>query len=426
MSKNSFRNKGKIIFEANKDMDPRELSIKDFSYDLPEDRIAKYPLAERDSAKLMIYRNGQISQDLFLHIDRYIPRHSLVLFNNTRVIHARLILLNSKGEKVEIFCLEPEENISDMSVAMSKTGSTRWNCLLGRANKWREKILEFRHSEFILRTEIISRSSDAFIIEFVWSPGQFSFAEILEKTGQVPIPPYLRRHSEEVDETRYQTVYAREEGSVAAPTAGFHFTEKIFESLKANHVLTDEVTLHVSASTFKPVKSDTMAGHVMHGELMLVKKNTIEKLLNSSGHPVIAAGTTALRTIESLYWMGLKAGLNPGSSMEDLETKQWDPYGQFPEISSEKALESLLHWMERNDLERLNCSTRILIAPPYRLKTAQALITNFHQPNSTLLLLVAAVAGADCKRIYAYALQHNFRFLSYGDGSLIFANAGKF
>jgi S-adenosylmethionine:tRNA ribosyltransferase-isomerase len=406
-------------------MHPKELQIKDFTYNLPEDRIAKYPLAERDLSKLLIYREGKIQEDIYRNIAEYIPTHSLLVFNNTKVIHARLFFHNAAGAKIEIFCLEPAEEKADMASVMSKTNSVRWNCMIGRASKWKEKVLTHTTESFTLSAEIVERTSDAFVVEFAWSSAELSFAEILDRTGMMPIPPYLRRESEEIDLSRYQTLYAKHEGSVAAPTAGLHFTETIFEKLKVKNISIEEVTLHVGAGTFKPVKSETMQEHEMHAEVIDVRLETLEHLAAKTSEvspgSIIAVGTTSLRTIESLYWMGLKAKLNPAASIDDLEIKQWDPYNPSYEIvESARALQALITWLKKNDLKSLVCRTQIMIAPSYKLKIASALITNFHQPNSTLLLLVAAIVGDEWKSMYDYALENNFRFLSYGDGSLLF------
>lgn len=406
-------------------MHPRELQIKNFTYDLPENKIAKYPLAERDLSKLLVYRDGKIAEDVYRNIAEHIPENSLLIFNNTKVIHARLFFKSANGAKIEIFCLEPAEENMEFASVMSKQKSVRWHCMVGRASKWKEKILEHRTTEFTFKAEIIERTSDTFVVEFAWTPEQLSFAEILDKSGMMPIPPYLKRDSEEIDLKRYQTVYAKHEGSVAAPTAGLHFTEAIFEKLKAKNISKEEVTLHVGAGTFKPVKSETMNEHEMHAELIDVTSKTIQHLLDSLQQNIIAVGTTSLRTIESLYWMGVKAKQNPEISLQDLEIKQWDAYDQTSQVSKtcevSEILEALIFWMRKNEMERLICKTQIMIAPSYEFKIANALITNFHQPNSTLLLLVATVVGEDWKQIYNHALENDFRFLSYGDGSLLFA-----
>jgi len=406
-------------------MHPRHLQIKNFTYNLPEEKIAKYPLAERDLSKLLIYKNQKIEEDTYRNISHHIPANSLLIFNNTKVIHARLFFHTTTGAKIEIFCLEPAGENTDMASVMSKNKSVRWNCLVGRAARWKEKTLQHKTENFTLTAEIIERTTDAFVIEFTWSPEQLSFAEILDQTGMMPIPPYLKRESEELDLNRYQTLYAKHEGSVAAPTAGLHFTQTIFEELKSKNISKGEVTLHVGAGTFKPVKSETMHEHQMHAEVIDVTAETIQQILASLQHNIIAVGTTSLRTIESLYWMGVKAKLNTESSLEDLEIKQWDVYDQTCQVSEtwqvSEIIAALIIWMNKNDLQRLICKTQIMIAPPYQLKIAKAIITNFHQPNSTLLLLVAAVVGDEWRKIYNHALENNFRFLSYGDGSLLFA-----
>jgi S-adenosylmethionine:tRNA ribosyltransferase-isomerase len=308
-----------------------------------------------------------------------------------------------------------------MASVMSRKKSVRWNCLVGRVAKWKEKTLQHKTENFTLTAEIIERTIDAFVVEFNWSPEQLTFAEILDQTGMMPIPPYLKRESEELDLKRYQTLYAKHEGSVAAPTAGLHFTQTIFEELKSKNISRAEVTLHVGAGTFKPVKSETMHEHQMHAEVIDVTRQTIQQIFDSLQHNIIAVGTTSLRTIESLYWMGLKAKLNAKSSLDDLEIKQWEAYEFSHTETAVDSLQSLLNWMKKNDLQHLICKTQIMIAPPYQLKIANAIITNFHQPNSTLLLLVSAIVGEDWKDIYNHALENDFRFLSYGDGSLLFA-----
>ena len=417
-----------VYFRTN-NMHPKNLSISDFTYQLADERIAKYPLAERDLSKLLIYKDEVISEDIYRNIHGHIPSNSLLVFNNTKVIPARLFFKNATGAKIEIFCLDPAGENTDMASAMSQTQKTRWNCLIGRANKWKEKQLHFTASDFTLTAEIVEKKADSFVVEFTWQPENLSFAEILDKTGMMPIPPYLRRESEQLDQQRYQTVYALQKGSVAAPTAGLHFTEDVLGSLKNKNVQFTYVTLHVGAGTFKPVKAERMEGHEMHAELIDVDVATIRSLSDSLNQNIIAVGTTSLRTIESLFWMGQKAMLNPEASLPQLEIKQWDPYEiTFEQTSKEQALlalRALLQWMLKNKLNRLICKTQIMIAPGYKLRVADAIITNFHQPASTLLLLVAAVIGndkEDWKKIYDYALARHFRFLSYGDGSLLWAN----
>ncbi len=407
-------------------MHPKNLSIADFTYDLPDERIAKYPLAERDLSKLLIYKNETITEDIYRNIHQHIPQNSLLVFNNTRVIPARLLFKNATGAKIEIFCLDPAGENVDMALAMSQTGKARWNCLVGRVVKWKEKQLNLSGPDFTLTAEMVERTSDAFVIEFNWQPEHLTFAEILDKTGMMPIPPYLRRESEQVDQQRYQTVYAIQKGSVAAPTAGLHFTEAVMEKLKDRNIQSAYVTLHVGAGTFKPVKAEKMEGHEMHAELIDVDIPTIESIIRSPDENIISVGTTSTRTIESLFWMGLKAQRNPESSIHQLEIKQWDAYEMNTQAAGKEqtrqALQALVNWMHKNGLKRLLCKTQIMIAPGYTLRVADAIITNFHQPSSTLLLLVAAVIGndkEDWREIYNYAMEHEFRFLSYGDGSLL-------
>ena len=410
---------------------PKDLQIKDFTYELPAERIAHYPLAERDQSKLLVYRKGNITEDTYKNISSYIPAGSMLVFNNTRVIPARLFFKTATGAKVEVFCLEPAEQ-TDLVAVMSSRASVRWNCMIGRASKWKEKVLHHTTETFTLNAELVNRTSDAFVVEFTWQPATLTFAEILDKTGMMPIPPYLKRESEEIDLARYQTVYAKYEGSVAAPTAGLHFTDAVFNALQAKNISRAEVTLHVGAGTFKPVKSDTMQGHEMHAEVIDITLDTLQQIAAALANKnkgidnapqLIAVGTTSLRTIETLYWMGVKAKLNPGYNIDELEIKQWDVYEPALHINltASEAILALINWLHQHNMQRIVCKTQIMIAPSYQLKMATALVTNFHQPDSTLLLLVAAVVGDNWKAIYNYALQHNFRFLSYGDGSLLFA-----
>ena len=411
-------------------MDPKKLSIKDYSYHLPEERVAKYPLEQRDASKLLIYKNGNINEDIYLHLDAYLPTDSLLVFNNTKVVEARLLFKKSTGSTIELFCLEPSDDYHDITSAMLQKGKVLWKCLVGGAKKWKTEVLEnqieYGNSSFILKAEKKQKLNDYFLIEFSWSDANLSFAEVLHAAGEIPLPPYLNRSAEEADKERYQTIYAKHDGSVAAPTAGLHFTPDIFERLAAKNIQYDFVTLHVGAGTFKPVKSETMQEHEMHAEFIDVRKELIENLI-SKPHIIVAVGTTSLRTLESLYWMGVKLQLllkqdeATNISPEELSVKQWEPYENASGISTEEALQTLFLWMQQNNMQRLITSTQIIISPGYTLKIAKALITNFHQPQSTLLLLIAAIVKDDWKKIYQYALEHQFRFLSYGDGSLIFA-----
>lgn len=413
--------------ELSNEMKAQEFEIKNFTYVLPESRIAKYPLPERDLSKLLVYRNGNISADIYRNIDNYISEKSIFIFNNTKVIQARLHFKNSTGGRIEIFCLEPSEENSEPSSAMIKKKSVEWECLIGRVDKWKEKIISLKTENFSLNAEIVKRNGNLFTIKFSWQPDNFSFAEILEHVGEMPIPPYLKRAAAEIDISRYQTVYAAQQGSVAAPTAGLHFTEQIFEKLKSKNATVDYVTLHVGAGTFKPVKSETLEGHNMHSEWIEVEQESIVKLLEQisdkkTNKNIVAVGTTSLRTIESLYWMGVKANQKLDAPMHELEVKQWDAYELQQSLSATDSLNCLLAWLRKNKIEKLICKTQLLIVPSYDLRIANALITNFHQPSSTLLLLVAALVGKDWKMIYDYALENDFRFLSYGDGSLLFKN----
>jgi S-adenosylmethionine:tRNA ribosyltransferase-isomerase len=404
--------------------DPRTLSIHDFTYDLPDHRIALHPLPERDASRLLIYRNGEIQTDVYRNLAAYVPAGSLVVFNNTRVIQARMRFRKSTGGLVEIFCLEPVGPITDYSHAMSQTGSVTWKCFVGQAAKWKDElvtgVMEQSHQYIRVQARKLERTEDAYIIELSWQPAELSFAEILEIAGDIPLPPYIKRQTEGEDKERYQTIYAQEKGSVAAPTAGLHFTDRVMDALRQQGNQMAYVTLHVGAGTFKPVKAEQMQEHHMHAEWMDVHPVFIQNLIDHKGM-LVAVGTTSLRTLESLYWMGVKALLHPDAP--DLTIRQWEVY-EAPllnqTVSLKEALSHLLSWMKLHQKERLFVQTQILIAPGYRFRVAQALVTNFHQPQSTLLLLVAAAVGDDWRRIYAYALENDFRFLSYGDGSLLF------
>jgi S-adenosylmethionine:tRNA ribosyltransferase-isomerase len=408
--------------------DPRNISINNYTYSLPESRIAKYPLPERDASKLLIYKKGELSEDSYKNITHHIPANSLLVFNNTKVVEARLLFQKPTGGVIEIFCLEPHEQYADITTAMLQKGNVVWQCLVGGVSKWKtgqllEKKITQGDREIILHASYIEKRNDSFIIELSWSPTELSFAEILHHAGAIPLPPYIKRAVEESDAERYQTLYAHFDGSVAAPTAGLHFTDSIFEQLKEKNIPTDFVTLHVGAGTFKPVKADTMQEHDMHAEFIDVSRTTIENILRNLDNNIIAVGTTSLRTIESLYWLGRKPEIRAGNingTGVPLSVSQWEVYeGDAKDISAKDSLQSLLDWMNKNKLNRLVAKTQILIAPGYKFKIIKGLITNFHQPQSTLLLLVAALIGKDWKEVYDYALQNDFRFLSYGDGSLL-------
>ncbi len=416
--------------------DPRTISVKDYTYDLPEQKIASYPLTERDGSKLLLYKNGNISEDIYRNIDNHIPGNSLLIFNDTRVIEARLLFQKPTGGIIEIFCLEPHEQYPDISHAMATKGAVLWKCLVGGASKWKkgqvlEKKINHRENEITLQAVYKEKRTDHFIIRLSWSPAALSFAELLHYAGAIPLPPYIKRDANAADAERYQTTYARHDGSVAAPTAGLHFTQRVFEKLQTKNIRTDFITLHVGAGTFKPVKTETIGEHTMHAEFLDVSIDTVKNILQHLDEGIIAVGTTSLRTIESLYWMGAQLTTTNethtiAGEQAALEISQWEPYDErINGLSPASALQSLLSWMTHHKMKRLIAKTQILIAPGYEPKIARGLITNFHQPGSTLLLLVAALIGNDWKKVYDFALQNKYRFLSYGDGCLIWIPAGN-
>jgi S-adenosylmethionine:tRNA ribosyltransferase-isomerase len=407
-------------------MHPKHIQIADYSYSLSESKIAYHPLPQRDQSKLLIWNNQEIKEDIYKNIADYLPEKSLLIFNNTKVIQARIIFRKKSGGVIELFCLEPFDTGNEYSTMMNKKASIHWKCMIGGAGKWKsgslEKKILINNEEVILKAGLKQKLSDAYVAEFSWHPSQYTFAEVLEQAGEMPLPPYIKRKTEEADKQRYQTIYAMYNGSVAAPTAGLHFTPAILSDLKIKKIKTDFITLHVGAGTFKPVKSALLTDHLMHAEWMEISIATIENVLQNLQTYLIAVGTTSLRTLESLYWMGVKAYLNPAGNEEYLTIKQWDVYdAPFADqsINAKLALQSLINWVIKNGKEKLIIKTHIMIVPGYEFKIVKALITNFHQPKSTLLLLIAAVVGEEWKKIYEYALQNNFRFLSYGDGCLI-------
>jgi S-adenosylmethionine:tRNA ribosyltransferase-isomerase len=403
------------------------IDIRDFYYDLPQDRIAQFPLLKRDESKLLIYRKGKITQDTFFHIPAYLPGHSLLIHNITRVIQARLKFRKETGALIEIFCLEPSEPTREIQLAFGQPSGVVWKCLVGNSKKWKTGNLEMRLSsgstEILLKACRKEQSEDHSLIEFRWEPASKSFSEILQLAGIIPLPPYMKRDSEENDKFRYQTIYARWEGSVAAPTAGLHFTPEVFEQLAKRHIAVREITLHVGAGTFKPVSAAHIMGHEMHTEQVVVGRDTIEAILNHDDKTIIAVGTTTLRTLESLYWHGVKA-IVQNRKLHRLDVHQWDPYRHDLNIGIplEKALQKVLSIMDDNDPEEISGQTRLMIVPGYRFRVPDILITNFHMPQSTLLLLVSAFIGDDWKEVYRYALENDFRFLSYGDSCLFFRN----
>ena len=389
-----------------------DIHIKDFSYELPDDRIAKYPLAERDTSKLLVYNKGNISHDIFRNITAYLPQGALMVYNNTRVIQARLFFQKESGARIEVFLLEPHAP-RDYEQIFQARGMCEWKCLVGNSKKWKTGALRLctasENDDIDLQVERVDDS----VCRFSWK-GDMSFAELLERVGELPIPPYLNRHSEPNDKITYQTVYARIKGSVAAPTAGLHFTDRVLRDIDALGIEREEVTLHVGAGTFKPVKSETISGHEMHSEFISVKHSSIERLIAHGGRAV-AVGTTSVRTLESLYYLGVRAYNHQPLT----EVEQWEPYETSPSLTAVEALEALLAWMDENGHDVLHTSTRIIIVPGYSYHIVERLITNFHQPQSTLLLLVSALIGNDWHKVYDYALSHEFRFLSYGDSSIL-------
>jgi len=407
-------------------MHPKELSVHDFTYELPEQKIARYPLPERDSSRLLIYKEGAIHESIYRDIYQHLPPDSLLIFNNTKVVAARLLFQKPTGAVVEIFCLEPPPQYADMTTAMTQKGQVTWICLIGGASKWKpgqilEKKMSWNNQEITLHARYLGKEKDSFAIELSWTPESLTFAEVLHVAGNIPLPPYIKRDVEQADSDRYQTIYANTEVSVAAPTAGLHFTDAVFEQLDIKQIQREYVTLHVGAGTFKPVKSDTMGEHPMHAEFIDVHTGTIERILQYLDKHITVVGTTSLRTIESLYWLGVKTARQPDLPLEDLVVHQWDPYElEGKPVAAKTALESLLQYMHAHKMDRLITKTSLLIAPGYIFQIPRALVTNFHQPQSTLLLLVAAFVGTDWRKIYTYALENEFRFLSYGDGCLLF------
>ncbi len=403
---------------------PKDISILDYTYSLPDEQIAKYPLAERDESKLLVYKSGVMEESVYKNLAGHLPADTLLIFNNTKVVEARLIFTKATGGVIELFCLEPHDQYSDITTAMLQKGKVLWKCLVGGAKKWKAETLvkeiQFEAETIKLSAVMLERLNDYFLIELSWDKDTLSFAEILHIAGLIPLPPYLNRQAEETDKATYQTIYAEHDGSVAAPTAGLHFTKRLFESLQAKDISHQFVTLHVGAGTFKPVKAATMQEHEMHAEFIDVSLELIESLITNNS--IIPVGTTSLRTLESLYWLGVKAAsyTPSGDGSFDGGLTQWDAYELPQDVKKEEALVALIHWMKDNNLNRLITKTQLLIAPGYQLRIAKGIITNFHQPQSTLLLLVAAIIGSDWRKVYEHALANNFRFLSYGDGCFLF------
>jgi len=402
----------------------RQININEYDYPLPDERIAKFPLKERDRSKLLIYRKGKVTESIFNRLPELLPEKSLVVFNNTRVIQARLLFMKETGAQIEIFCLEPEMP-SDYAQNFQSREQCRWICLVGNSKRWKgalKRTLKIENREVVLIAERLQTMGLTHSVLFKWDNPDYTFADLLDAAGVLPIPPYLHRNTEASDLHTYQTVYAKIKGSVAAPTAGLHFTSDILKALENRGCKREELTLHVGAGTFKPVQTKTIGEHEMHAEYFAVNRSTIAALIDYAGH-ITAVGTTSLRTLESLYYIGATLAAYPDATTDMLIIKQWTPYeNQLPQLSSDEALHCILKYLDANNLEKLITSTQLMIAPGYTFHIVNNLITNFHQPNSTLLLLVSAFVKGDWKKIYDYALTHDFRFLSYGDCSLLFEN----
>ena len=399
----------------------QQISIEDYNYSLPDERIAKFPLPKRDESKLLLYRDGKVSESVFKHITDYLPEGSLMVFNNTRVIQARLLFQRATGAQIEVFCLDPAAP-HDYELIFQQTEACNWICLIGNAKKWKEPVLSreitVAGQTVRLSAEKVQSYGETHQIRFSWDGG-FSFAEVLDAAGELPIPPYLHRKTEESDLKTYQTVYSKIKGSVAAPTAGLHFTPEVLADLDAKGFGREELTLHVGAGTFKPVKSETIEGHEMHTEYISVRRSTIERVMQNFGK-IIAVGTTSVRTLESLYYIGVTLAVHPDATSEELIVRQWMPYEDANNrLTPAEALQNILDYLDKHQLNTLITATQIIIAPGYEFKIVKGIVTNFHQPKSTLLLLISAFVKGDWKNIYDYALGHDFRFLSYGDSSLL-------
>ena len=404
--------------------DPKHIRISEFNYPLPDERIAKFPLPVRDQSKLLLYRHGEVTEDIFTSLPDYLPANSLMIFNNTKVIQARLHFHKETGALIEVFCLEPIQP-NDYALNFQQTEHAAWLCMIGNLKKWKEGALKreitVKGKPLTLTAERGACHGTSHWVDFRWNNPEITFADILEVFGELPIPPYLNRETQESDKETYQTVYSKIKGSVAAPTAGLHFTPRVLDALREKGVALEELTLHVGAVTFKPVKSEEIEGHEMHTEYISVNRSTLEKLVAHEGK-AIAVGTTSVRTLESLYHIGVTLLHNPNATEEDLHVKQWQPYETALETAATPAvdaLQAIIAYLDRHHMETLHSSTQIIIAPGYEYRIVKAMVTNFHQPQSTLLLLVSAFLHGDWRKIYDYALAHDFRFLSYGDSSLL-------
>ncbi len=404
--------------------DPKHIRISEFNYPLPDERIAKFPLPVRDQSKLLLYRHGEVTEDIFTSLPDYLPANSLMIFNNTKVIQARLHFHKETGALIEVFCLEPVQP-NDYALNFQQTEHAAWLCMIGNLKKWKEGALKreitVKGKPLTLTAERGACHGTSHWVDFRWNNPEITFADILEVFGELPIPPYLNRETQESDKETYQTVYSKIKGSVAAPTAGLHFTPRVLDALREKGVALEELTLHVGAGTFKPVKSEEIEGHEMHTEYISVNRSTLEKLVAHEGK-AIAVGTTSVRTLESLYHIGVTLLHNPNATEEDLHVKQWQPYETALETAATPAvdaLQAIIAYLDRHHMETLHSSTQIIIAPGYEYRIVKAMVTNFHQPQSTLLLLVSAFLHGDWRKIYDYALAHDFQFLSYGDSSLL-------
>lgn len=404
----------------------RDINIRDYDYPLPDDRIAQFPLERRDQSKLLVYKNGLVSETVFSNLHQFLPPASLVIFNDTRVIHARLIFHKESGGPIEIFCLEPLAPFRDHQQAFQQKEHAEWSCLVGNSKRWKSGKIQLSadiegHKMTIFAERIMRLENGTSHIRFNWAPSDLTFAEVLEHAGKIPLPPYINRKPVRKDEITYQTIYARHDGSVAAPTAGLHFSEDVLNNLKNKDIDFLKFILHVGAGTFRPVTSENLAGHEMHAEQVYLPLSSLEILRSSLNKPIVAVGTTTARLLESLYWHGVKV-IKEMAEAPVMNINQWDPYDELKdqEFTREEALDAVIRQCKKSGTEVLSGKTSLMIAPGYRFRYPEILITNFHQPRSTLLLLIAAFIGEDWRKAYQYALNHDFRFLSYGDGCLLF------
>ncbi len=402
------------------------INLETYRYELPKERIAFSPVSPRDQSKLLVCNQREISQDIFQSLAKHIPTGSLMVFNQTKVIRARLLFQTNTGAQIEIFCLEPVHE-EEQANAMSATREVQWKCFIGNAKRWKQDrltlLIDHNQEEVVLSVERIAKEEDYYVIQFSWTPDELTWVELLDLFGKMPLPPYIKRNASAEDEESYQTVYAKIKGSVAAPTAGLHFTDRVLDDLRHHDVQLAYTTLHVGAGTFKPIKTNSIQQHEMHEEELVIEKKFVQQLLSHHGKPLVAVGTTSVRCLESLYWVAvkIKAGAH---TVSEMNVQQWDPYNLSTSLTSEEALRILLAWFDTHPADCVSIKTAILIVPGYGFKFVNLLITNFHQPESTLMLLVAAFTGKNWGKIYQYALENDFRFLSYGDSSLLHRDCG--